>query len=63
MSRSTWIATCLLILVCAGGCHKPAGMQPYAPSERDYNRPLPPGQLALRKIGPEAYPEDRKSVV
>jgi membrane-bound lytic murein transglycosylase A len=32
-------------------------MQPYAPSEKDYNRPLPPGQLALRKIGPQAYPD------
>lgn len=41
------------------GCAKPAvEMEPYRPPvEKDYGRPLPPGALALRKIGPEAYPD------
>ncbi len=38
------------------GCQKPQEMKPFQP-EPDYSRPLPPGQLALRKIGPEAYPD------
>ncbi|MEW6197907.1 MAG: MltA domain-containing protein [Planctomycetota bacterium] len=41
------------------GCAKPAGeMEAYRPPvEKDYGRPLPPGALALRKIGPEDYPD------
>lgn len=48
-----------LILALAGGCEKPAEMEPWTPQRptKDYNRPLPPGQLALRKIGPERYPD------
>lgn len=40
------------------GCEKPAELQPFRPpEEKDYSKPLPPGQLALRKIGPEDYPD------
>lgn len=39
------------------GCNKPP-LEPYQPGQgKDYNRPLPPGQLALRKIKPENYPD------
>jgi len=35
----------------SGGCHaKKLIWFPAAPTEKDYDRPLPPGQLALRKI-------------
>lgn len=42
-----------LVVPCLTGCPKPepvpvSGIEP--PSEKDYDRPLPPGKLALRKI-------------
>ena len=40
------------------GCQKPTTeLQPFRPPEKDYGKPLPPGALALRKIGPEDYPD------
>lgn len=49
----------LALLVLRVGCAKPAGeVEVYRPPvEKDYGRPLPPGALALRKIGPEDYPD------
>lgn len=42
-----------------GGCGKPATEYPAyrPPPPKDYNRALPPGALALRKIPPERYPD------
>jgi len=53
----TFAAMVLLGLI--GSCAKPAvEMEPFRPpAAKDYARPLPPGKLALRKIGPEAYPD------
>ena len=40
------------------GCPAPEKMGPYQPvTEKDYGKPLPPGQLALRKIDPKDYPD------
>lgn len=46
-------------LVGLANCSKPTvQMEPFVPPEaKDYSRPLPPGALALRKIGPEQYPD------
>jgi len=43
-------------------CNEPtANLEPFkAPVGKDYSRPLPPGALALRKIGPEQYPDFSK---
>ncbi len=41
------------------GCAKPPPMEPFRPEAKDYSRALPPGQLALRKIPPEMYPDFR----
>lgn len=39
------------------GCNKPP-LEAYQPQTgKDYNKPLPPGQLALRKIDPKDYPD------
>lgn len=50
--------TAVVLIASVWGCSRPtAELQPYQPPERDYAAPLPPGALALRKIGPEAYPD------
>lgn len=48
----------LAFLVALTGC-PPGELEPFQPGARkpDYGRPLPPGQLALRKIPPEQYPD------
>lgn len=38
------------------GCPKNE-LEPFRPVEKDYGRPLAPGQMALRKIGPDRYPD------
>jgi len=51
------VSLCLVtvgLLSCA--CQKPTEPLPIASIEKDYGRPLPPGQLALRKIDPSMYP-------
>ncbi|MCC6361419.1 MAG: MltA domain-containing protein [Phycisphaerales bacterium] len=52
----TVAAALLLSLVCLCGC-PPKEDAWVPPSKKDYGRPLPPGQLALRKIPPELYPD------
>lgn len=49
------VAACGLLTA----CEKPADMTPYQPrpTRKNYNKPLPPGQLALRKIDPADYPD------
>lgn len=49
---------CAAIL--AAGCEAPLKEEPWTPpprKEKDYSRALPPGELALRKIPPEQYPD------
>ncbi len=53
---------CILIavvgLVLCPACKKPEEpISPIPEPKIDPNRPLPPGQMALRKIGPERYPD------
>lgn len=59
-----WSAHVLLgsLLISLVSCNEPTqNLQPFKPlAEKDYNRPLPPGALALRKIGPEQYPDFSK---
>lgn len=38
------------------GCPKNE-LEPFRPTEKDYSRPLAPGEMALRKIGPDRYPD------
>jgi len=47
MKREFLISGVLVLVVFLGGCHAP---QPPAAGGLDYDRPLPPGELALRKI-------------
>ncbi len=59
MSRVVLLALSGVVLTVLCGCPKPAEeLRPYQPPEfKDYGRPLPPGQLALRKIDPKDYPD------
>ena len=53
----------LCSLIVFSGCETPPNEEPWQPRppvkpvEKDYGRPLAPGQVALRKIGPEEYPD------
>lgn len=56
------VASSLLLVLC--GCppkeqawEKPANLNKGGKQDKDYYRQLPPGQLALRKIPPEMYPD------
>jgi len=57
----TRLIALVLIGVClplATGCQKPAEPIPIAEFKKDYDRPLPPGEFALRKItDPAMYPD------
>lgn len=56
MLRIAWMIIVAALL--PAGCQKPAEMEPFQPPDiTDYNKPLPPGALALRKIPPERYPD------
>jgi membrane-bound lytic murein transglycosylase A len=59
-----WSAHVLMGIFLLGlfSCNQPpANLQPFQPQvEKDYGRALPPGALALRKIGPERYPDFSK---
>lgn len=55
-SRSGWYVVLSSLALSVTGC--PPRNQPYVPQEeKDYLAALPPGQLALAKIGPEQYPD------
>ena len=58
---SRYVAASLVVglgIALLSGCQKPTEtLQPFHPPEKDYGKPLPPGALALRKIGPEDYPD------
>jgi len=63
MSRNSLFATLALCFSSSRllvGCHG-LNEEPWQPprADKDYGKPLPPGQLALRKIPPERYPDFR----
>ncbi|MBN2559307.1 MAG: MltA domain-containing protein [Phycisphaerae bacterium] len=49
-----WCLTCLGSALV--GCQKPDTPLPQPDIQKDYDRPLPPGQFALRKLDPSMYP-------
>src|SRR5881392_2132755 len=54
MAKRSWVVLFSLFLIPLAGCaHK-------KPLAVDFNRELPPGQLALRKISPAEYPDFSK---
>lgn len=56
--RAVVLGVVVLSFTWLAGCQQPKEiLQSYQPPKKDYGRPLPPGALALRKIGPEAYPD------
>lgn len=55
MSRYHSHLFCLLVAIAISGCSKPEPL-PLADIRKDYDRPLPPGQFALRQIDPSQYP-------
>jgi len=58
MMRKIGLAVLVMAFCGVVGCPPPPAMKPFEPkAEKDYSKPLPPGALALRKIGPEAYPD------
>jgi membrane-bound lytic murein transglycosylase A len=55
---ATRLWTAAFVALMLAGCEKPpTALLPYEPPKKDYNKALPPGSLALRKIGPERYPD------
>ncbi|MBL8880518.1 MAG: MltA domain-containing protein [Phycisphaerales bacterium] len=54
--RSLFVVTLATMSLLILGCPKD-DMQPFRPVEKDYGRPLGPGEMALRKIGPDKYPD------
>ncbi len=58
--RRRWVAPSfpfLIFVVTLVGCESPQPLAPFEPPEKDYSRPLPPGQMALVQIPPEQYPD------
>lgn len=49
------LIVCIAVVVSVG-CQKPVEPIPMTGIDKDYDRPLPPGQWALRKIDPSMYP-------
>jgi len=57
--RNIITLSCLAVVVVVAlvGCQKPAEPLPLIDIQKDYDRPLPPGQFALRKLtDPSMYP-------
>src|SRR4051812_41362037 len=54
MTKRNWGLDFCLICICLTGCQTKKSPQV------DFNRELPPGQLALRKISPAEYPDFSK---
>lgn len=61
MKFATMMALMLAATMALPACEQPPKEEPWVPARRQrekyYARPLPPGQLALRKIPPELYPD------
>jgi membrane-bound lytic murein transglycosylase A len=56
MSRAALLALLTIASALLTGCPPPPKMEQFKP-EKDYGKALPPGQMALRKIPPEQYPD------
>ncbi len=56
MSRFIWSSIACLVVVVLIGCQKPVEPIPLTGIEKNYDRPLPAGQWALRKIDASMYP-------
>jgi membrane-bound lytic murein transglycosylase A len=50
MKRTLLVIELVLIAFFSASCQKVKQIEPVTPSTKDYSKPLPPGQLALRKI-------------
>jgi membrane-bound lytic murein transglycosylase A len=59
MLRHVWAVAIVCSVGAMIGCQRPMKEEPWQPAKptKDYARPLPPGQLALRKIPREQYPD------
>lgn len=55
-ARFTLFIFALIVAVASTGCEKPEPI-PIVDITKDYDRPLPPGQFALRKLDPTEYPD------
>lgn len=62
MSYSGRLAFLAAFVALLSGCPpQTSELEPFRPAaKKDYSRPLPPGQLALRKIAPEDYPDFKR---
>ncbi len=49
MRTAARLSICMLACLVAAGCEKKS-LAPMSPEDEDFDRPLPPGELALRKI-------------
>lgn len=62
MLRRVWFFAVAVLTPPLLSCEQPpSDLKPFVPSveQKEYGRQLPPGALALRKIGPEDYPDFR----
>jgi membrane-bound lytic murein transglycosylase A len=59
MSRLVLAGMLWAVAGLTGACQRPMREEPWQPRKvvKDYARPLPPGELALRRIAPEDYPD------
>ena len=56
-TRTLVFAAMMSVIILSSGCKKPIEPYPTTGIEKDYNRPLPPGQFALRLLtDPSQYP-------
>ena len=58
LARTAAIAVATIAMTLLAACHKPEPIPIAVPDfGKDYDKPLPPGTLALRKIDPSMYPD------
>src|SRR5665213_3468602 len=50
------------VVLLSGGCQPNKPPAPIPPAAMDFSAPLPDGQVALRKISPDAYPDFSRSL-
>jgi membrane-bound lytic murein transglycosylase A len=57
LSMRTVACLSIFLLALLPACRQPEEMKPFEPVQKDYARPLEPGELALEKVSPENYPD------